>query len=150
MGIAAIFIRLVSIIVTQTTGGINWFDVHSDLTLLLAVIEGGTLQFASLVLWGAVVFILLYFITVIPALRSGKLTLVIPLEMTVSFILPVIVGFFVFAEPPNPYLIVGICACFAGILLLSKVQAELETGITKAPAVPEAEPAPEAEPEAVN
>jgi uncharacterized membrane protein len=150
MGIAAVLIRLVSILVFQYTGSsINWFSLGSDMNLLLAVLStGNKLWFASLVFYGAVVFILLYFVTVIPALRAGNLSYVIPLEMTTSFVLPVMVGFFILAEPANPILIVGICACFAGIMILSKIQAEMESNMSRASILPVPSAEPEAAPEA--
>jgi len=127
MGIAAILIRAVSIMIEPLGTFLNF---GLDVRLVLGIFRGD-LVMESLILYGAVLFLVIYFATVIFALKAGKLTFVIPVEMATSFILPVFVGFFLFMEPPQPSLVVGIILCLAGALILSKVQAEMEEKLVK-------------------
>jgi uncharacterized membrane protein len=129
MGMAAILIRTLSILIAPT----DFLNFGNDIRIALGIFRG-ELILESLVLYGAVVFLLMYFVTVILALKSGKLTFVIPVEMGTSFILPVFVGFFLFLEPALPSLVIGIVACLAGAMILSKVQAEMEQKLAKKPA----------------
>ncbi|MEX2685085.1 MAG: hypothetical protein Q6373_026160 [Candidatus Sigynarchaeota archaeon] len=128
MGMSAIFISVLSRMLGNA-GLHDFLDLHQDLRIIFGIFRND-LVLESVIFYGAALFLLLYFIAVIFALRSGKLTLVIPVEMGTSFILPVFVGFFLFLEPAVPSLIVGIVACMAGALMLSKVQADMEARLS--------------------
>ncbi len=131
MGMAAILITALSRMLTNASLG-DFLDLGLDIRLIFGMFKGDLVS-ESMVLYGAAIFLLVYFVTVILALKSGKLTFVIPVEMGTSFILPVFVGFFLFLEPAVPSLIVGIGACLAGALILSKVQAEMEEKLATNP-----------------
>ncbi|NMC06101.1 MAG: hypothetical protein GYA24_12870 [Candidatus Lokiarchaeota archaeon] len=126
MGLAAILIRLLSILIAPA----DFLDIGNDIHIALGIFRG-ELVLESLVLYGAILFLLMYFVGVILALRAGKLTFVIPVEMGTSFILPVFVGFFLFMEPALPTLVAGIILCITGSLVLSKVQAGMEEKLAK-------------------
>ncbi|HME54882.1 MAG TPA: EamA family transporter [Candidatus Lokiarchaeia archaeon] len=127
MGIAAILIRTLAIMLSNGALG-SFLDIHLDIRIVLGILRND-LVIESIVAWGAVIFLILYFASSIPAVDSGKLTFVIPVWMGTSFILPVLAGYLIFVEPALPLPIIGICACFAGILMLSQAQASVERKI---------------------
>ncbi|MBN2150416.1 MAG: hypothetical protein JW839_03115 [Candidatus Lokiarchaeota archaeon] len=138
MGMASILITTLSRMLWNAGLG-DFLDFGLDLRIALGIFRNDLVP-ESMVLYGAALFLLLYFLTVILALRSGKLTLVIPVEMGTSFILPVFVGFFLFLEPALPSLIAGIAACLVGALVLSKVQADMEVKLAAKPGTVAAKP----------
>ncbi len=131
MGLAAILISALGRMLDNASLG-ELINLNLDIRLLLGIFRNDLVA-ESMVLYGAAIFLLLYFVTVIIALKSSKLTFVIPVEMGTSFILPVFVGFFLFFEPALPTLIIGITACLAGALILSKVQADVDEKLAKKP-----------------
>jgi drug/metabolite transporter (DMT)-like permease len=128
MGVAAILIRALSIMIEPA----DFLDLGNDIKVALGIFRG-ELMLESLLLYGALLFLLIYFVTVVLALRAGKLTFVIPVEMGTSFILPVFAGFFLFLEPAMPTLIIGIIACLVGALILSNVQAAMDEKLARKP-----------------
>ena len=144
MGIAAILIRALSITLSNDTGG-GFIDLDLDIKVVLGIVRN-ELVVESMFAWGAAIFLILYFASVIPAVNSGKLTFVIPTWMSISFILPVFAGFLIFMEPALPLLVTGIIACLVGVLILSQVQATMEAKFKQKPEL-KAEPAPGNAPE---
>ncbi len=110
----------------------DFLDISQDIRIIFGIFRNDLVP-ESMVFYGAALFLVLYFVTIILALRSGKITLVIPVEMGMSFIVPVFVGFFLFNEPALPTLIVGIVACLAGAMMLSTVQADMEQKLGNRP-----------------
>lgn len=136
MGMAAILITAISRLLWNVG---DFLDFDLDMRIVFGIFRND-LVLESVIFYTAALFLILYFVTVILALRSGNLTLVIPIEMGTSFILPVFVGFFLFLEPVLPTLIVGIAACLAGALMLSKVQADMEVKLAVKPGTDVAKP----------
>jgi uncharacterized membrane protein len=131
MGIAAILIRALSITLKNDTNK-GFLDFDIDIKVVFGIVRN-ELVLESLFAWGAAVFLILYFASEIPAVNSGKITFVIPTLMGISFILPVFAGFLIFLEPALPMLVVGIIACLVGVLILSRVQATMETKFKQKP-----------------
>ncbi len=132
MGVAAILISALGRMLENASLG-DLLNLNLDIRLIFGILRNDLVTESS-ILYGAAIFLLIYFVTVILALKSGKLTFVIPVEMGTSFILPVFAGFFLFLEPALPSLIIGIVACLVGALILSKVQASVDEKLAKKPA----------------
>jgi len=129
MGLAAILIRALAITLQNPPINSGFLDLHLDMRVVFGILHND-LVLESMLAWGAAIFLILYFASVIPAVNSGKLTFVIPVWMSISFILPVFAGFFIFMEPTIPVLVIGIIACLAGVLILSQVQAKMEAELS--------------------
>ncbi|MFX0103180.1 MAG: hypothetical protein ACFFCS_26685 [Candidatus Hodarchaeota archaeon] len=131
MGTAATLVKIISVLIKEK--GYDSFSIlNIDLDIkLLTGILGGEYFFISAIFYLAVVLILIQMVGLILSFKAGTLTFVIPIEMGSSFILPVFAGFFIFHEPSNPYLIIGIIISLIGSLILTKVQASIETKLKK-------------------
>ena len=145
MGLAAILIRALSI-TFDNDKGIGFLGLPVNMKVIFGIFLLNEFVVESVLAYGAALFLILYFASVIPAVNSGKLTFVIPVWMSISFILPVFAGFLIFMEPAIPVLVIGIIACLAGVLILSQVQASMETHFKQKPGSKE-EPVAETAPE---
>ncbi|MHA1997724.1 MAG: hypothetical protein ACTSU9_06360 [Promethearchaeota archaeon] len=134
MGIAASSIKIISILISDLGyDSFSLLDIDFDMKLLLGVFGGSSNPFfiASLMFYVTIMFIGAQIVTLSLALKDGKLSFVMPVEMGTSFILPVFAGFFLFHEPANVLLVIGIVVALAGALLLTKVQASMQEKIEK-------------------
>lgn len=131
MGTASTLIKVISIMIKEK--GYDSFSIlNIDLDIkLLTGIFGGEYFMVSVLFYMAVILILIQIVGLFLSFKAGKLSFVIPIEMGSSFILPVFAGFFIFHEPANPALIIGIIASLIGALILTKVQASIETKLKK-------------------
>ncbi len=129
MGVAASTIKIISILISDLGyPSFSLLDFGLDMNLIFGIL-GGEFQLVSMLFYLVVLLILSYFVTLVFAFKHGKLTLVGPLQMGMSFILPVFTGFLLFHEPVNALLVPGIAMCLLGALMLSQYQARLEARI---------------------